>query len=383
MHTKGVSEALTEVIAGRADCYFALVFQAKKIVDSGKLIALATSSPKRSALMPNIPTLEEQGFQNASYNFWVGALVPAKTPRAIVEQLNRDITAVVESPEVTEHIKKLGCDPLTGTVKDFEDMKQIGVAVVGTGWCGGIRAEALASHALVKSLHIAEVKAERLNELKARLNPATATADYKQLVDRKDIEAVYISATPESTHYPMAKDFLSAGKHVFLEKPIAMTLSEADELIKISRDRKLKFTIGYSQRFNPKYAYVRKSIRDKTIGTPVTALVSRHITRMLGTKISGRSKLSPAANSRKAKSPARGRSAWAALAAESICTMPAGCSVAALVSITQSAIKLEYVMPTYVSTLMRRRCARAWSGASRSGSCPGVARCSSISCDAC
>jgi len=122
VHTKGVGEALTEVVSGRADCYFALVFQAKKIVDSGKLIALATSSPKRSALMPNIPTLEEQGFQNASYNFWVGALVPAKTPRAIVEQLNRDITAVVESPEVTEHIKKLGCDPLTGTVKDFEDM---------------------------------------------------------------------------------------------------------------------------------------------------------------------------------------------------------------------------------------------------------------------
>jgi tripartite-type tricarboxylate transporter receptor subunit TctC len=72
--------------------------------------------------MPNIPTLEEQGFQNASYNFWVGALVPAKTPRAIVEQLNKDITEVVESPEVTAHIKKLGCDPLTGSVKDFEDM---------------------------------------------------------------------------------------------------------------------------------------------------------------------------------------------------------------------------------------------------------------------
>jgi len=174
-------------------------------------------------------------------------------------------------------------------------MKQIGVAVVGTGWCGGIRAETLASHALVKSLHLAEVKAERLAELKSRLKPATATADYKQLLGNKDIEAVYISATPESTHYPMAKDFLSAGKHVFLEKPIAMTLNEADELIALAKGRNLKFTIGYSQRFNPKYAYVRKSIRDKTIGTPVTALVSRHITRMLGTKISGRSKLSPAA----------------------------------------------------------------------------------------
>lgn len=122
VHTKGVGEAITEVVSGRADCYFALVFQAKKIVDSGKLAALATSSPKRSALMPNTPTLEEQGFQNASYNFWVGALVPAKTPRAIVEQLNRDITEVVESPEVTAHIKKLGCDPLTGSVRDFEDM---------------------------------------------------------------------------------------------------------------------------------------------------------------------------------------------------------------------------------------------------------------------
>ena len=120
VHTKGVGEALTEVVAGRADCYFALVFQAKKIVDSGKLIALATSSPKRSALMPNIPTLEEQGFQNASYNFWVGALVPAKTPRDIVEKLHDDITALVESPEVTDHIRKLGCDPVPMSVKEFE-----------------------------------------------------------------------------------------------------------------------------------------------------------------------------------------------------------------------------------------------------------------------
>jgi scyllo-inositol 2-dehydrogenase (NAD+) len=93
----------------------------------------------------------------------------------------------------------------------------------------------------------------------------------------------------------MARDALAAGKHVFLEKPIAMTLAEADELIAMAKSKNLKFTIGYSQRFNPKYAYVRKCIRDATIGKPVTALVSRHITRMLGTKISGRSKLSPAA----------------------------------------------------------------------------------------
>ena len=131
--------------------------------------------------------------------------------------------------------------------------------------------------------------------MRAKTGAKTATEDYRELLGMKEVEAVYISATPEDTHYPMARDFLGAGKHVFLEKPIALELREADELIKLSRNGNLKFTIGYSQRFNAKFAYVRKSIRDGTIGRPVSALVSRHITRSLGKKISGRIKLSPAA----------------------------------------------------------------------------------------
>ena len=174
-------------------------------------------------------------------------------------------------------------------------MKPIEVAVVGTGWCGGIRAETLAVHPLVKGLHLAEIREDRLEEIERKTRPTTATTDYRKLVDKKELDAVYISATPENLHFPMAKEFLEAGKHVFLEKPIAVTLEEADELIRISKSKKLKFSIGYSQRFNPKYAYVRQCIRDGTIGRPVSALVSRHITRSLGKKISGRIKLSPAA----------------------------------------------------------------------------------------
>jgi predicted dehydrogenase len=174
-------------------------------------------------------------------------------------------------------------------------VKQIGAAVVGVGWCGGIRAETLAVHPLVKELHLAEVREDRLEEMEAKTRPTSATTDYKKLLDRKGIDAVYISATPENLHFPMAKEFLEAGKHVFLEKPIAVTLAEADELIAISKKKNLKFTVGYSQRFNAKYAYVRRCIRDGTIGKPVSALVSRHITRGLGKKISGRIKLSPAA----------------------------------------------------------------------------------------
>jgi predicted dehydrogenase len=174
-------------------------------------------------------------------------------------------------------------------------MKPIEVAVIGTGWCGGIRAETLAAHPLAKALHLAEINKARLAELKRKTNAQSAVEDYKSLLSNKNIDAVYISATPETTHYPMARDCLAAGKHVFLEKPIALTLEEADELIGLSKKSALKFTIGYSQRFNPKFAYVRQCIRDGTIGRPVSALVSRHITRSLGSKISGRVKLSPAA----------------------------------------------------------------------------------------
>ena len=174
-------------------------------------------------------------------------------------------------------------------------MKQINVGIIGTGWCGGIRAETCASNPVVGNLHIAEIKPERLAEVAKVSGAKTATTDYRELLKIKEIDAYLISATPETNHYPMARECLLAGKHVFLEKPIAIELHEADELIAIARKNKAKFTIGYSQRFNPKFAYVKKAITDGTIGRPVSAVVSRHITRSLGKKITGRGKLSPAA----------------------------------------------------------------------------------------
>ena len=174
-------------------------------------------------------------------------------------------------------------------------MNKVNIGIIGTGWCGGIRAEACATSPYVSELHIAEIKEERLKEVAQKTKPVTATNDYRVLLANKNINAIIISATPETTHFPMAKESLLAGKHVFLEKPIALELSEADELIDLARSKSLLFTIGYSQRFNPKFAYVKRSIDDGTLGQPVSALVSRHITRNLGNKIGGRIKLSPAA----------------------------------------------------------------------------------------
>src|SRR5262249_61550984 len=96
------------------------------------------------------------------------------------------------------------------------------------------------------------------------------------------------STTPESNHYPIARDCLKAGKHVMLEKPIALELWEADELIMLAKRNNLKFTIGYTQRYNTKIAYAKKKIVDGTLGKFVSVLVSRHLSRALGKKIASR-----------------------------------------------------------------------------------------------
>src|SRR5215218_3944584 len=183
------------------------------------------------------------------------------------------------------------------TASDLQErgkrVKQVEVAVIGTGWCGGIRAETLSRSALVDKLHICEIRPDRLAEVHKLTNAATATLDYQEIIKNPDIAVVYISTTPESNHYPIARDCLKAGKHVLLEKPIAMELWEADELITLARRGRLKFTIGYSQRFNTKFAYAKKKITDGTLGKVVSVMVSRHLSRGLGTKIAKRVKLSP------------------------------------------------------------------------------------------
>ena len=174
-------------------------------------------------------------------------------------------------------------------------IRPINVGIIGTGWCGGIRATACAANPLVDGIYIAEVRQERLAEVAGEVKARKAATDWRELLGVDEIDAFFISATPETTHFPMARECLSAGKHVFLEKPIALELHEADELIQIAREKQVKFTIGYSQRFNHKFAYVKERLNDGTLGTPISALVSRHIARSLGNKISGRTKLSPAA----------------------------------------------------------------------------------------
>ncbi len=172
--------------------------------------------------------------------------------------------------------------------------RKISVGVIGTGWIGEIRAKVSAGHPLVESLHLAEIDPARLERVTRETGAKTATSDYRELLRRPDVDAIFVSTTPETTHYPITRDCLLARKHTFLEKPMGLALKEADEMMVMAREAGLKFTIGYTQRFNPKYAYVKKCVRDGTLGVPVTALVSRNVSRSIGNKIGGRIRLSPA-----------------------------------------------------------------------------------------
>jgi tripartite-type tricarboxylate transporter receptor subunit TctC len=70
--------------------------------------------------MPELPTTVQAGYPDSDYNFWVGALVSAKVPRPIVERLHKEINAAVQSPDINERIRKLGADPLTLSLREFE-----------------------------------------------------------------------------------------------------------------------------------------------------------------------------------------------------------------------------------------------------------------------
>src|SRR5207253_9415565 len=107
--------------------------------------------------------------------------------------------------------------------------RKIYVGISGTGWIGEIRAKVCANHPLVDSVHIAESDPARAARIGEETSARTATTDYRELLRRDDIDAIFVCSTPETTHYPITKDCLLARKHTLLEKPMGLALQEANE----------------------------------------------------------------------------------------------------------------------------------------------------------
>jgi tripartite-type tricarboxylate transporter receptor subunit TctC len=116
---KGGAEAMTEVIAGRAEFFFGPVALVLPQIRDGRLIALAVNTTKRSSALPEVPTLAEQGVTDAEYPIWFGLLAPAGTPREIVERLNRETLVALQTPRIRDRLAQLGVDPMPMSPDEF------------------------------------------------------------------------------------------------------------------------------------------------------------------------------------------------------------------------------------------------------------------------
>jgi tripartite-type tricarboxylate transporter receptor subunit TctC len=121
---RGGPEALTEVMTGRVDFIFIGISSGLPFIKEGRLLALAVSSAKRSPSLPDVPTTLETGFKNSDYNYWTGMLVPAKTPRDIVDRLNAETMKALALPDVQAKLAQQGVEPAPLTPAEMDAMNQ-------------------------------------------------------------------------------------------------------------------------------------------------------------------------------------------------------------------------------------------------------------------
>ena len=110
---------LTEVMAGRIDFYFIPLAAAASALGSGKLNVLAVSSPKRAALLPDVPSIVEAGYPKAIFRFWLGLSAPSRTPTPIINKLHDATETAVADPGMKEKLANLGVEPEPMSVDAF------------------------------------------------------------------------------------------------------------------------------------------------------------------------------------------------------------------------------------------------------------------------
>ena len=116
---KGGGPAIVDLLSGNINLIFATAASAVPHIQTNRIRALAVTTIKRSALVPNLPTIAESGVKGFDANNWYGVLVPAKTPRPIINRLNKEIVAVLNLADIKEILFKSGLDAAPSTPEQF------------------------------------------------------------------------------------------------------------------------------------------------------------------------------------------------------------------------------------------------------------------------
>lgn len=116
---KGGGPAITDLLGGRIEMYVSVPSTAQPHIEAGKVRALATTGARRTATLPNVPTVAESGYPGFEATNWYAFVAPGRTPKEILDYWNREIGRVLADPRVKEDLAKHGLDPVPGTREDL------------------------------------------------------------------------------------------------------------------------------------------------------------------------------------------------------------------------------------------------------------------------
>jgi tripartite-type tricarboxylate transporter receptor subunit TctC len=128
---KGSPESLTETMGGRTQFTWTPLTTAVGQIRGGQLLALAVSTARRSEAFPDVPTIAEAGYPRGEFNFWVGMLAPAQTPREVLARLNSEIQRALQASDMRERLAKLGAEPMAMSPEQFDSFLREEHAVLG------------------------------------------------------------------------------------------------------------------------------------------------------------------------------------------------------------------------------------------------------------
>jgi tripartite-type tricarboxylate transporter receptor subunit TctC len=128
---KGFADQVTEIIAGRLEMTFAPAILATPHINANKVRPIAVSTTKRSGAFPQLPTMVEAGVKDCVFDPWFGVLVPAGTPKAVVDRLNGGIAKILQLPDVSKQMQNQGAEPWSTTPDQFDQYLRSEVVKLG------------------------------------------------------------------------------------------------------------------------------------------------------------------------------------------------------------------------------------------------------------
>src|SRR5579864_936403 len=144
-------------------------------------------------------------------------------------------------------------------------MRKLKAAVFGTGFVGRVHVEGIRRQTNVEIAAIAESNDALAKKFADEMGIERSTGDYHTLLADKEIDAVHI-CTPNALHFPMAKAALEAGKHVVCEKPLAMSVAEAEEMVKLAKAKNLANCVNHNLRYYPMVQHLRRIRENGELG---------------------------------------------------------------------------------------------------------------------